>query len=626
MNNSKNIIFSSVGVIIILVSLVLFNFIVAQKPVRLDLTEDGIYTLSDSSKKILKKVDSPVTINFYCTRSNNNMPVYFKNYASRVEDMLNEYVQASDGMVELFKYDPTPDSDAEDAARQEGVEGQMVQTGDRIYLGLAISCVEKTEVIPFLSPDRENLMEYDITSAISRVVKTASPVVGIMSALPVMGKEAPFNPMMMRGQPPQGGQPAWIFVSELKKDYDVKEVGLDVTEIPSDITTLILFHPSGITEQAEYAVDQFVMQGGKVIAFVDPSSYFAASQAQQDQSMREKISSTLPNLFKAWGVKMDDRSVVADALATRTARTQQGEFTMYGVNDLNKGNFNGDDAVTAQIKTMSLIYSGAITGDAVEGITKTPLVTSSGNSCMLNSFVVNNPVMAARNFKADDKRYDMAVRLTGKFKTAFPNGKPNSTEEEKKSDKTIKESQKDGYVVLVADSDMLFDQICVQAQNLFGQRVVRPLNGNLSFAQNLVDTMAGDEDMIGIRSRQSANRPFTRVKALQADANRKFKKKIEEMDAKVQDARRRINELQRSKKDASQKFILSPEQEKEINKLRTAEVESRKEAKKLRKQLRKEIDSLETACKWFNIALMPMIITLLGLIVAFNRKRRSAAK
>lgn len=624
--NKNRLLFSGIGVVIVFISLILFNFIASKVPVRLDFTEDGIYTLSESSEKILAKVDAPVTINFYCTRSANSMPVYLKNYASRVEDMLNEYVQASNGMVEVFKHDPTPDSDAEDAARQDGVEGQMVQTGDRIYLGLSISCIDKTEVLPFLSSSRENLMEYDITSAISRVVKTSSPVIGVMSALPVMGQQAPFNPMMMRGQQPPQGQAPWIFVSELKKDYEVKEVGLDVSEIPSDVTTLIIFHPNGISEECEYAIDQFVLKGGKVIAFVDPSSYYAMNEAQNNPAMRQQVSSNLPKLFKAWGIEVDESKVVADASAARNIRTQQGQFTLYGINDFTSERFNKDDAIISQIKTMAFVYGGAITGDAVEGLTKTSLVTSSDKSGLLNAFVANNPVMAGRNFKVDGKHYDMAVRLTGKFKTAFPDGKPNASEDEKKNDKSVKESEKDGYVVVVADTDLLFDQICVNVQRILGQQLVTPVNGNLNFAQNLIDSMAGDEDMIGIRSRQSADRPFTKVKELQAQANQKFKEQIEAMDAKVRDAQRRINELQRNKKDSSQRFILSPEQESEIKKLRSAEAESRKEAKRLRKELRKDINSLETTCKWLNIALMPMLITILGLVVAFNRKRRSSAK
>jgi ABC-type uncharacterized transport system involved in gliding motility auxiliary subunit len=342
--------------------------------------------------------------------------------------------------------------------------------------------------------------------------------------------------------------------------------------------------------------------------------------------MREQIASNLPNLFKAWGIKVDDSKVVADASAVRNIRTQQGQFTLYGINDFTSERFNKEDAVISQIKTMAFVYGGAITGNAAEGLTKTPLVTSSDQSGLLNAFVAGNPVMAGRNFKVDGTRYDMAVRLTGKFKTAFPDGKPSTADVKKKDDKALKESQKEGYVVVVADTDLLFDQICVSVQRILGQQLVTPINGNLNFAQNLIDSMAGDEDMIGIRSRQSADRPFTKVTELQALANEKFKQQIEAMDAKVQDAQRRINELQRNKKDSSQRFILSPEQEAEIKKLRAAEAESRKEAKRLRKALRKDINSLETTCKWLNIALMPVLITILGLIVAFNRKRRSSAK
>ena len=277
MKNKKieTILYSTAGVIALFLIVLALNVITSAGKKRIDLTAEKAYTLSPGTKAILNKLDSRVTIRFYCSQGD-EMPVFFKTYARRIEDLLAEYKQAGKGKLVIEKYNPTPDSDAEDSARLNGVDGQMIQTGEKIYLGLVISLLDEKAAIPFISPDRERLLEYDISRAIARVVTPKKPVVGVMSAFPVFGQ--PSNPMMQRMG--QQGQPPWTFLTELKNDFTVKPVELTSEKIDDDISVLLVVHPRDITETAQFAIDQFVLRGGKLIAFIDPMAYFDQQKNQ----------------------------------------------------------------------------------------------------------------------------------------------------------------------------------------------------------------------------------------------------------------------------------------------------------------------------------------------------------
>src|SRR3954470_18369702 len=258
--------YSTIGIVAMVLLLIAINFIASRARARIDLTSEKAYTLSPGTRAILAKLDTPVQIRFYCTKNSNAMPVFLTTYAQRVEDLLGEYRQASKGRIEVQRLNPEPDSDAEDSARLDGVEGQQLRTGERIYLGLSVGMLDQKQAIPFLTPDRERLLEYDISRAIARVATPEKPIVGVMSALPVMGQ---MNPMMRRNQMQQQ-QPPWAFISELKRDFNVKQIEMTASEIPVDVKTLIVIHPKGIQAAAQYAIDQFVLRGGKLVAFVDP--------------------------------------------------------------------------------------------------------------------------------------------------------------------------------------------------------------------------------------------------------------------------------------------------------------------------------------------------------------------
>jgi len=642
-NRWTPLLFSGVGVAAMFLLLVAGGIIAGAAKVRLDLTEDQIYTLSAGTRKILGKLDTPVTVHFYCTQSDKEMPVPFKAYAQRVEDLLAEYRQVSNGKIQIKKFDPQPDSDAEDAARLDGVEGQsltqggLINLGEKVYLGLAVICLDQKAALPFLDPQRERMLEYDLTRAIAQVVNPQKPNLGVLSGLPVFGQ--PTNPMMMRQG---GGQEPWVFVNELKRDFTVKQVETTAEKIDDDINVLLVVHPANLSEKTQYALDQFVLRGGKLIALLDPLSIVDSRNAMGMQNMLQRAASggsTLDKLLKAWGVEFEVDKVVADknyvTMVNRGAGGAGPEPTWLS---LTPDAIDRDDVVTGQIDSLLLAGAGVFSGTPAEGLKQTVLLKTSGNSQLVDKMMAQFGGDTGKDFVASGKEQALAIRLTGKFKTAFPDGKPGGGTEEEKDEAekdqagadaaraaSLKESQADGVVVLVGDTDFIYDQFCVQVSNFFGQRLLRPFNGNLNLVQNLVEQLMGDSDLIGVRSRSVQNRPFTLVKKIQAEAEMRYVSRIKQLQGDLDEAQRKINELQQSK-DTNQRFILSPEQQAEIKRFQDKELQTKQDLKEVRKQLRKDIVALENRLKWLNIAGMPLLVTFAGVSLAVFKRKKTAAK
>ncbi|HCE44111.1 MAG TPA: hypothetical protein DET40_11230 [Lentisphaeria bacterium] len=629
---SRSLIFSAIGIAVLFLIFAGANFIVSNFNIRADLTEEKLFTLSSSTKSIIKKLDTPVTIKFYYTKSA-NMPGYLKNYASKILDLLKEYKQIGGNKIMIEKYDPSPDSDAEDAALMDGISGQPLNTGDKIYLGIAVQMLDQTVALPFLSPEREQLLEYDLTRAVSQISRVKKSVIGLMSALPVMGQKP--TPMMM-----QMGQfnqlPPWIAFKELQTDYELREVPMTSDQIDPSIELLVIVHPAGISDKAQYAIDQYIMKGGKILAFLDPNSFYASAMSKNDRGQKAPpmTSSNLDKLLKAWGIEYNQDLVVADMTYGRRIVTQEKKLTFPTVIDLLSAGINKEEVFTSQLDNVTEVFGGAFTGEPAPGLNKTVLLKSTRDSHLTNSYIASDPVMCVKEFKPDDKEYSLAIKLSGKFKSAFPDGRPadkNQVTGEKKpetpesSSSSLKESQKESVVVLVGDSDMLYDELCVRSTNILGQVITQPLNDNLSLFQNLVGFLAGDSDLIQIRSRKVISRPFTVVKTIQSMAEQKYKNKLLELEDDLMKAQERLAKLQ-EQKTKNQKLILSPEQKEEIRVFRQKEAKAKVELKNLRKDLRQDIDTLETRLKWMNIGLMPAIVILFGLGLALYRNRRSFVK
>ncbi len=633
----ETFLYSVGGVAAMALILVAVNVITSGFNRRVDLTKEKAYTLSDGTRAILARLDSPVKIRYYCSQGASASPetVFLKSYARKVEDLLAEYKQAGAGKIIIEKYDPQPDSDAEDSARLDGVEGVPLQTGEKFYLGAAISLLDSKQAIPFFQPTRERLIEYDLSRAITRVVTPDKPVVGVMSALPVFGM--PSNPMMM--QMGQRGQPAWAIITELQNDFTVKRVEISTDKIDPEIKVLFVIHPKDISDATQFAIDQFVLRGGKLVAFLDANSLMD-NRNQQNPMMAQMGGggSTLDKLLKAWGVSFESTKVVADMTFQMEVGGRDGQASRRPAwLSITAEGIDTNDIVTSQIDNVWYFAGGAFSGTPAAGLKETVLLRSTTDSQFVDGVMANlSPESALKDFKASGTQYALAIRLSGKFKTAFPDGKPSEkgTEEKKegetkpeaaKGEEALKESKTETAVILVGDADMIHDSFSVQDTPTPFGNMRRAMNGNLNFAQNAVEQLAGDSNLIGVRSRATMNRPFTRVKMMEAQADARFRGKVQELEASLAETQQRLNELQQNK-DKNQRFILSPEQQAELEKFRKKEVEARAVLKKTQKDLRREVDQLETRVKWWNIFAMPLAVTACGILLAVYKRKLTAAK
>jgi ABC-type uncharacterized transport system involved in gliding motility auxiliary subunit len=612
------------GVAAVFIALVAVNFILGAIPARLDLTEGKLYTLADGTRKILANLEAPVRVRFYFNQGDDNVPVPIRAFAGRVEDLLNELRGAANGKLLVEKLNPRPDTDAEDSANVDGIEAQETPSGEKFYLGVAVSFADQKVALPVLTPDRERLLEYDLARAIGRTTRTAKPVVGIMTPLPVFGM--PMNPMFGG----MGASEQQIFVGELKRDFELKRVAMDTEKIDEEIKTLVVIHPRGISDQAQFAIDQFVLRGGKLIVFLDPYAYF--DQMPGPMAGMGGSSSSLDKLLKAWGYEFDSAKVALDM----KYMAGSGPRTVPTVIQLDGAAMSADDVATSYLGTALLAFTGVFSGQPAEGLTANVLMHTSPLVKLVDSAnALARGEEAVRGFQPDGKEYPIALKLAGKFKTAFPEGKPATKDGGGKDaaakDKpaaaadpgpALKTSQTETTVVLVGDSDLLNDGAAVQIRDIFGQKVAIPVNGNLAFIQGLVEQMAGDPNLINLRGRATAARPFTRVKQMEAEAAQTYLGKIKSLEDSLTETRKKLESLQRTKAPAGG-AILTAEQQAEIESFRKRAADTRRELKEVRRELRSDTESLEFWTKVVNIGAMPLLVAIAGIAIAIVRRRRS---
>jgi ABC-type uncharacterized transport system involved in gliding motility auxiliary subunit len=620
----EDLIYSGAGLAAAFVVLVLLNLVVGAARGRVDLTQGKLFTLSDGTRAVLGRLEAPVKVRFYFSQGDSSVPLPIKAYGRRVEDLLAEFKQAGQGKVVIEKLDPQPDSEAEDSAALEGIEAQVTPAGDKFYLGLSVSYADQKLALPTLAPDREPLLEYDLTRAIARAAVTTKPVVGVMSALPVFG----MPPSQLTGGQPLEQQ---VFVGELKRDYTVKRVSLDTQKIDDDINVLVVIHPRGIGEAAQYALDQFIMRGGKLIAFLDPNAYFDQLGNMAQMRGGGAASSSLEKLLKVWGVGFDPGKVVLDM----RYMTGSGARTLPTLLSLNDSAFDSKDITTARLGSLLMPFAGAFTGKPAQGLSETVLMKTSAYSQLVDSFAAMTQGEAAvRGFKPSGTEMPLAIRLTGKFRTAFPEGKPKVEEKgdrksaarpvETKSEGASLQESPDNALVLVGDSDFINDGAAVQIQEIFGQRIVIPRNGNIAFAQALVDQFAGDPALIQLRGRASAARPFTVIRDMEAKAQQSYLGKIKELEDNLQQTQEKLSALQKGRGQGAG-TILSAEQQTELENFRRKAAGTRLALKEVRRELRADSEALQFWTKVLNIALMPMLVAIAGVVLAVVRRRRVPA-
>ncbi|MDR2849720.1 MAG: Gldg family protein [Verrucomicrobiota bacterium] len=612
----------AIGLAVLLVIIGAADLIIANLRLRLDLTAEKLYTLSAGSRQVLGKLDNDVTLKFYFSASSSETPMALKTYAAQVQDLLKEYEIAGKGRVTLEAYDPKPDSDPEEWAQRYGIEPQQVSPfGPPVYLGLVAVCGENEQVIPGFNPRTEATLEYDITRLITRTAWPEKPVLGVLSSLSVLG--APQNPMMMMRRQQQQDQ-GWTAFRELRKDYTVREIAPDAEAIDGDVKALVVVHPKDLSDATLFAIDQFVLRGGRLIVCVDPFSVadFQANQQQNPMMMQmggggQAGPSTLGKLFDAWGVTFDTAKVVADLGASTKLNAGNGRvednpaFLSLGAANMAKG-----DLLTAQLSQVMLPFAGALSANTPKELTFTPLITSSkDDACLVDQMNAQFGMSAMRpQLKPDGVPRVLAARLQGTFKTAFPDGVGTNAVAPPLTTGT-------GTVMIFGDADFLSDPFCVQvSQSIFGT-VVQPINDNLTLFANSVEQFAGREELIGVRARGQFNRPFARVEKLEAEAMKKWQAEEERLETALRETQQRFAELQQQK-TGKERMILSKEQQAELDQFRKTQADISKQLKTVRKNLNKEIERLGLTLKVVNIALIPVLVIGFGLFRGAQRKKR----
>lgn len=603
------------GLAAIAVIAVAADVILAALPLRSDFTAERLYTLSRNSKAVLGKLDAEVSLKFYFSANAKDMPMAYKTYAERIKDLLEEYVRAAGGSLTLEEYDPEPDSDAEDWAQRYGVEPQTVNPfGAPVYFGLVAACGDRVETIGAFSPQTEATLEYDITRLITRAVWPERPVIGVMTSLDgVLGGD--FNPMMMQmGQrPPQG----WAAFTELGKDYETREIKTDVEEIPADVKALVLLHAKNLSDKTLYAIDQFVLRGGRLVACTDPmcATELMSEKNRMGMGMGSE-GSTLGKLFDVWGVKFAGDQVTCDlAAATKLSGRNGAVESEPAFLSLGRDNFATTDVLVHNLSQIMLPFAGAFTFAPTNdnALVFTPVVTTAAETSGAAPKMSMMMGRGSSETAPDGVARVVVARLEGEFKTAFPQG-PEGT-----NALAGAKTAGRGRVLLVADADFLSDAFCVRTVRTPFGNVVQPLNDNLPFFSSVIEQFAGREELIGLRTRGAADRPFEVVDKLEAEAMAKWQQKEAELKQRLQTAQERITMLQKQK-SGNERYLLSAEQQAEIVKANEARANAARDLKNVRKELTAGIDALGQRVKWVNILLVPLLVVAFGIFRAVRRR------
>ena len=597
---------------------------------RLDLTQNGIYSLASGTKHILGNLDEPITLKFFYSKKAASEYAQINAYASRVRDLLSEYQARSHGKIILEEIDPEPYTPAEDEASAAGLTGAPTDSGDLVYFGLVgTNTIDGKEVVPFFSQEREPYLEYDLSSLVYRLSTPKKPVVGIISSLPLEAGAGGMAAMM------QGRSQPFMIYEELSKTYATKTLEANFSQIPADIDVLMIVHPGQLSGPQQYAIDQFVLRGGRALVFVDPNSELAG----QSQSMMGEgggpSSSSLPQLFRAWGVVYNPGKVLGDrelAQRVQTSTDPRNPVVSYPIwVHLGTANFDGKDQITSSLQSLNLASAGALFPLAHATTTFSPLVTSSNQASLLDAVEVKmnpRPQDLMAQVEPTGERYVIAARISGPAKTAFPAGPPGiAADALKTAPHQIKVSAGPINVVVMADSDIFDDRFWVRVENLYGHRIAAPFADNAAFVLNAIENLTGSSDLISLRTRATNNRPFTVVQDLQSHAQAQFQQEADALQQQLTDTQSRLHALEQGGSTSGQPTNaagLTPEQQAEIQTFKHQLVETRTQLRNVQHNLRREVDALGTLLAFINIALVPILVALFAIGVTVLRRRRRA--
>ncbi|MCH2339482.1 GldG family protein [Pseudomonas sp. NPDC047963] len=609
----KRLMYSGAGLLLIALAFLAFNAVSSLifTDARLDLTEQKLFTLSKGTETILAGLEEPIELQLFYSDEATGELVALRNYARRIEELLHAYQREADGKITLRVIDPEPFSEEEDRAAELGLQAvPLDQGGDKVYFGLAgINAAGQTQSIPFFPLDQEEFLEYEISRLVQTLTTPQMPVVGVLSGLPITGG---FDTRTQQATPP------WMVLENIRQLFHIESLKRDVDMIPSDLSVLMLIHPKELPEQTLYAIDQFVMRGGKLLVFLDPYSEADPGMGIGPGEFGEGKASALEPLFNAWGVRMVPNEVVLDASYAMSVGVGEERRPVRHPAwlSLPQHMMDSEDVVTASLESLNVATAGFL--EPLKGATTrfVPLIQSSSYAMPIEAerfATLENPELLLRDLEPTGERYTLAARIQGPAKSAYPNGIEGHTDGLKDSSSI--------NVLAVADTDLLADRMWVQVDNSFGQRMPQPWADNGTFVINALDNLSGTDALISVRSRGRFARPFTVVEDLQRQAENRFREKEEVLQQRLAETEAQRAELQGP---AAEGVVqLTAEQQTALQNFMQEKLLIRKELREVRYQLDADIEALGRTLKFFNIGFVPLLLTLGMSLLWLWRRRRS---
>ena len=583
---------------------------------NIDLTCDKLYTFSKGTENVLKNLKHPVTIRFYRTYNANRLPVQLRTYAEEIRDTLKSYKNMAKGKIILEEYDPEPESDAEASAIMDNIQPNLLPNGEKCYFGLTVSYLNRNSTIAFLSPDTKKTIEYDITRSIYEATHTEKPKIGILSLVPVMGGIIGIIPSRFNKAPP------WIFVQELQKAFDVKGLPYDTTSLEDDIAVLIVIHPVNMSKETQFAIDQYLLRGGKIVIFTDP--YCVAnshsSGINSNTSPPPPDASNLPILFSAWGIKFSEPAEVVIS-PENAFRPLDNPTTKEhpAVLEFTQKNMDKNDIIMSGLNKLNLVFPGGFTIKKRNGekLTYSTLLQTSpyANYCEGFSYYML-PEELMVNFKPLNTPIKLIVKITGFFDTAFPDKVNSNTNKN-----FLKKSAKQGVVLLSGDANMLLNPFCVASQKINDKQVVSTINNNIDFVLNAADQLSGDIDIMQIRARSIIDRKFTKFEDIYNETAKIYQDKLALLQKKLTETEKTIEDMQ-GEKNKIDMAALSTKQLKALEKFKKDAKYLKNELKNIRKELRVRLEHIKAWLIFINVGLIPICLTLGGITVGLTRRHR----
>ncbi|GJM11786.1 MAG: hypothetical protein DHS20C12_01890 [Pseudohongiella sp.] len=648
MNN--NPLFSRAGLAAIAAATVLAVALISSLPsLRIDLTEDNLYSLSDGTRNIVANLETPIELMFFYSESATEDIPQIRSYGTRVQELLREIVLASNGRLTLSVIDPEPFSEDEDLATEFGIQAVPVtQGGQAIYFGLVAAQEESAVVNPALGraaetmalirPDQEQFLEYEFMKLVSKVNNPDLQVVGLLTGLDIDGG---FDPIA--GQATQ----QWMIMDIIRQLYAVQRVDTAAGAIDEEIDILMMVHPQGLSQQMLYAVDQFVMRGGKTIVFLDPNADSMVSRSQQGNLIPAGMSSELPGLLESWGVEFPSDKVLTDnELALRVSMGQgQRPIAHLGMLGAQRNFLTQSDIVTSRLETINMSSPGVIRHLDGASTRFEPLIVSSSDSMLMDAALledVTDPSILFDEFVSGGESHTIAARVSGVVETAFPDGRPvedvadealdesEEIEEESANDdeepvaEHISSSNGEVNILVFADTDMLSDRMWVQVGQFLGQRIPRPFSNNADMVINALDNLSGGADLSSIRSRGTYSRPFTRVIQLQRQADDRLRVEEAELLDRLAETEAALAEINQ---DENGELVgqVTPEIQAEVDRFNEQMLETRRSLRDVQYQLTEDIEQLGSNLKLINTALIPVLLSLMALLLSYLRSQRRKA-